>query len=634
MKIYLASLWILFLAVSPALFAQSAQSIVTHNLSIPNNLVSPVRMAVDHDDVIYVSDFATKDIRKFDIAGNFLGTLVFAGSPLSLAINSANQVFIGDDQTGIIYKTDAGGSVSVFYTSCLFPASMAFDNDDNLYIADSKLQEVHVVSPSGELIRTIGTGLLIYPTGIVYDPENARVYVAEHGGIGNGFDLHAEIRVFDTAGNPLSTIGSYGSGDGEFYRVQGIRTNRCGNLFAVDSYQGQISIFDENGTFLSKFGQFGKNPGDLNLPMDIIFDSQDHAIVASLNNGALEVFNVAPASASSEITFGNAVICEGETVDIPVYLTGAVPWSLTYSIDGINADTITGIATSPYVIHATGAGEYIVASLSDAATTGTCLSGKAVITVNPLPASVIADTGSTICQGSTALIPVTLTGTAPWSITYTVDGIGPVQVNSITENPYILQVSAGGLYEITAVGDALCTGNTGSGSALVTIQDTPVSGFSFIADNLNVIFSNTSLYATSVLWDFGDGSFSSEANPSYSYAAPGVYVVALTVTNPCGVSVYTETLNILNVRAETMGPGNFVKVYPNPAKGLITVDPGAAANKKCAVEIITVTGQVICSRTINKEKENIDVSHFARGVYTLKIVAEGTNRNEKLILID
>ncbi len=57
-----------------------------------------------------------------------------------------------------------------------------------------------------------------------------------------------------------------------------------------------------------------------------------------------------------------------------------------------------------------------------------------------------------------------------------------------------------------------------------------------------VAFINNSVGATSQTWNFGDGSTSTEAAPSYAYAAPGTYTVILTVDD--GSCTSTTTLEI------------------------------------------------------------------------------------------
>ncbi|MEW6220865.1 MAG: PKD domain-containing protein [Thermodesulfobacteriota bacterium] len=51
---------------------------------------------------------------------------------------------------------------------------------------------------------------------------------------------------------------------------------------------------------------------------------------------------------------------------------------------------------------------------------------------------------------------------------------------------------------------------------------------------LEVAFTDQSRYATSWIWDFGDGTGSTEANPRHVYEREGTYTVTLTVRNPGG----------------------------------------------------------------------------------------------------
>ena len=68
----------------------------------------------------------------------------------------------------------------------------------------------------------------------------------------------------------------------------------------------------------------------------------------------------------------------------------------------------------------------------------------------------------------------------------------------------------------------------------------PVAAFSGAADGLTVTFTNTSEYADSYSWDFGDGNSSSDPNPVHTYANAGVYDVKLTATNAVGSTTATQ----------------------------------------------------------------------------------------------
>ncbi len=59
-------------------------------------------------------------------------------------------------------------------------------------------------------------------------------------------------------------------------------------------------------------------------------------------------------------------------------------------------------------------------------------------------------------------------------------------------------------------------------------------------------FTNTSLNATSFIWDFGDETTSTATNPQHIYSSAnnnyGVYCVTLTAINDCGISKYTQSI--------------------------------------------------------------------------------------------
>ncbi len=57
-------------------------------------------------------------------------------------------------------------------------------------------------------------------------------------------------------------------------------------------------------------------------------------------------------------------------------------------------------------------------------------------------------------------------------------------------------------------------------------------------------FTNQSSHFTSLVWDFGDGTNTTQPNPSHFYSTPGVYQATLTLTGPGGCTD-TKTQNIV-----------------------------------------------------------------------------------------
>jgi len=78
--------------------------------------------------------------------------------------------------------------------------------------------------------------------------------------------------------------------------------------------------------------------------------------------------------------------------------------------------------------------------------------------------------------------------------------------------------------------------------------DPPVPGFTFTGDNrpapCEVTFSNSSTNSNSFLWDFGDGTSSTEKNSKHIYIAGGSYNVTLTATGDGGTKSISKNLYV------------------------------------------------------------------------------------------
>jgi PKD repeat protein len=115
---------------------------------------------------------------------------------------------------------------------------------------------------------------------------------------------------------------------------------------------------------------------------------------------------------------------------------------------------------------------------------------------------------------------------------------GGLVVDSIAGNQalYTYQFADTGLFKICVVikTSSGCVNQTCSGSFSVLPANQPgcLANFNFNANNLTVQFTNSSIAAVGAqyFWNFGDGATSTVANPLYTYAAPGTYLVKLRIT--------------------------------------------------------------------------------------------------------
>lgn len=81
-------------------------------------------------------------------------------------------------------------------------------------------------------------------------------------------------------------------------------------------------------------------------------------------------------------------------------------------------------------------------------------------------------------------------------------------------------------------------------STSIDIQDPVFAGFEYevlAEDYLTYMFTDTSVNAASVQWDFGDGFLSNLESPSHTYAMDGIYTVTLTATSSTGLTSQATT---------------------------------------------------------------------------------------------
>lgn len=136
-------------------------------------------------------------------------------------------------------------------------------------------------------------------------------------------------------------------------------------------------------------------------------------------------------------------------------------------------------------------------------------------------------------------------------------------------------------YQQAGVFDVVLIAFNGSGSDTTVIEDAievgdvPTALFDLTVSNLQVNFNNLSLYATGgFVWDFGDGSTSTDINPIHTYDLQGIYQVTLTASNACGsasysISVPTGSLPLALFSADqVIGCTPFEVSFENQSSGI------------------------------------------------------------------
>jgi len=231
------------------------------------------------------------------------------------------------------------------------------------------------------------------------------------------------------------------------------------------------------------------------------------ALAADMPGTAVVTVNQRPTGTLS----GDATVCAGTPTDLVFNLSGNAPFTIFYSANGV-PQSVGGINVNNYLLSVTPLVNttYIFTGLSDANCAANAglgdISGTASVTVTPRPTGVISG-NSTICIGETTSFNVSLTGSQPWSVTYS-DGTTNYTVNGITTSPAVINVNptATTTYTLVSISDATgCNSITGdlSGSAVVNVNPLPtatISGGGTICNGSSIGLTVT--FTGSGPWDF------------------------------------------------------------------------------------------------------------------------------------
>lgn len=145
---------------------------------------------------------------------------------------------------------------------------------------------------------------------------------------------------------------------------------------------------------------------------------------------------------------------------------------------------------------------------------------------------------------------------------------------------------------------------------------------------------STGSYGSNILWSFGDGSTSTSPFPSHTYAAPGFYIVCLSVGTPgtscystyCDSSFYVVRalmpMGVLNILPpagiKNVASGAGIEIYPNPANSELNIQSAARIDQ---ARITAADGQLVYSSRSSATK--INISGFAPGIYILELSSAG-----------
>ncbi|CAN5842978.1 hypothetical protein BH11BAC7_BH11BAC7_01400 [soil metagenome] len=163
-------------------------------------------------------------------------------------------------------------------------------------------------------------------------------------------------------------------------------------------------------------------------------------------------------------------------------------------------------------------------------------------------------------------------------------------------------------------------------------------------DSLGYVFfiSNSTLGNNGMyFWDFGDGNFSTQQQPSNVYAVAGTYLVCLTVLDSnqnlcdstCHFVIATAVAAVREIKVNVTG----VSVSPNPSDESATFAFFMAEPGDAQISVYDLTGHEIAKPvhtqfSSGKQENILNTKNFAPGIYLVQITVNGQSVQSRFVV--
>ncbi|KAL4442741.1 hypothetical protein ABPG77_006735 [Micractinium sp. CCAP 211/92] len=211
-------------------------------------------------------------------------------TPGGMAVDSATgELFVADSDNSRVQRLAPNGTVLAAWgslgsntTEFDFPSDVALDEvRKRVYVADTYNNRIVVYNYTGGLLGTFGAlgsenGNFSAVNGVCTD-RFGNIYVTEDGGPGE--DGNARVQKFSPQYQFLLKVGGPGSGNLQFWYPLGCAVSRSGVLYVADSLNDRLQrINATTGAFLGIIGGTGSKPGQFTSPGYLKIDPADGSV--------------------------------------------------------------------------------------------------------------------------------------------------------------------------------------------------------------------------------------------------------------------------------------------------------------------------------------------------------------------
>lgn len=258
-----------------------------------DRVVRPYGIAGDSNERLIVADTVFKRLHIFDRkTGKYTWIDEFKNggfiSPIGIAVDKEDNIYVSEPELDkVIVFNKKGSFLFEIKENIHRPTGIAINKIEGLlYVVNTYGHNITVYELTGKYLyafgeRGGGAGRFNYPTDIHVDNQGY-IYITD--------SMNFRIQIFDNNRRFYSAFGRHGDGSGNFARPKGVSVDSEGHIYVVDGLFDVVQIFDREGHFLLSFGSSGHGKGKFWLPTGIYVDNNDRIYVSDSFNKRVQMF--------------------------------------------------------------------------------------------------------------------------------------------------------------------------------------------------------------------------------------------------------------------------------------------------------------------------------------------------------